>query len=161
MSTTATLLATVAVAALSGCVTVQRPPAPVASAASVLPPAPRPDGTAGRQAAQAPAREALEFVGSSASPKPTGPSPSPESAEPTRVPAVPSPAEKRQNPSAPHSPGRRVPSHPAPRRADPPLPPRTQGPALRPADLCALGRQYGGWRPDSPEARICSQTYGR
>ncbi|MFI2426576.1 hypothetical protein ACH5A7_21185 [Streptomyces sp. NPDC018955] len=27
-------------------------------------------------------------------------------------------------------------------------------------DVCALGRQYGGWRPDSPEATICEEAYG-
>ncbi|MET9745443.1 hypothetical protein ABZZ92_07015 [Streptomyces ardesiacus] len=29
------------------------------------------------------------------------------------------------------------------------------------ADVCSLGKQYGGWRPGSPEARICEQAYGR
>ncbi|MGV9572128.1 hypothetical protein ACWDRX_22415, partial [Streptomyces nigra] len=29
------------------------------------------------------------------------------------------------------------------------------------ADVCALGRKYGGWRADSQEARICDQAYGR
>lgn len=155
-STTTTLLVTVAAAALSGCVTVQRPLAPVTPAASSLPPTPRPDGTAGRQAAQAPAREALERVGSS-------PSPSPDPSTPagrTRTPVVPSPVKKRQNPPATRSPGRRAPSQPAaPRPAHPS--PRTQSPLPRPADPCALGRQYGGWKPDSPEARICGQAYGR
>ncbi|MGW4454176.1 hypothetical protein ACWELY_34915, partial [Streptomyces sp. NPDC004599] len=28
-------------------------------------------------------------------------------------------------------------------------------------DVCALGRQYGGWRGGSPESEICEQTYGR
>ncbi|MFF0200106.1 hypothetical protein [Streptomyces sp. NPDC005017] len=28
-------------------------------------------------------------------------------------------------------------------------------------DVCALGRKYGGWRADSPEARVCEQAYGR
>ncbi|MFE2282270.1 hypothetical protein ACFXAE_34575 [Streptomyces sp. NPDC059454] len=27
-------------------------------------------------------------------------------------------------------------------------------------DVCALGRQYGGWRPGSQEAAICEKTYG-
>ncbi|WP_354670153.1 hypothetical protein [Streptomyces sp. S.PNR 29] len=31
----------------------------------------------------------------------------------------------------------------------------------RNTDVCALGRKYGGWRADSPEATICRQTYGR
>ena len=29
------------------------------------------------------------------------------------------------------------------------------------SDVCALGKKYGGWRPDSPESKICDQTYGR
>jgi hypothetical protein len=29
-----------------------------------------------------------------------------------------------------------------------------------PQDVCALGRKYGGWRADSPEATICQGTYG-
>ncbi|MET9191145.1 hypothetical protein ABZX63_38635 [Streptomyces tendae] len=28
------------------------------------------------------------------------------------------------------------------------------------ADVCSLGKQYGGWRPGSPEARICEDAYG-
>ncbi len=28
-------------------------------------------------------------------------------------------------------------------------------------DVCALGRQYGGWQAGSPESMICDQTYGR
>ncbi|NNN37373.1 hypothetical protein HLK59_44995, partial [Streptomyces sp. S3(2020)] len=28
-------------------------------------------------------------------------------------------------------------------------------------DVCKLGKQYGGWRKDSPEAVICEGTYGR
>ncbi|MFF3324813.1 hypothetical protein [Streptomyces sp. NPDC002889] len=27
-------------------------------------------------------------------------------------------------------------------------------------DVCALGEGYGGWRPDSPGARICRDAYG-
>ncbi|NGO47188.1 hypothetical protein, partial [Streptomyces ureilyticus] len=26
--------------------------------------------------------------------------------------------------------------------------------------MCDLGRRYGGWQPDSPEAAICKETYG-
>ncbi|MCF1598830.1 hypothetical protein L0P92_35555, partial [Streptomyces muensis] len=29
------------------------------------------------------------------------------------------------------------------------------------ADVCELGKKYGGWRPDSQESKICEQTYGR
>ncbi|MET9963383.1 hypothetical protein ABZ128_30670 [Streptomyces sp. NPDC006326] len=31
---------------------------------------------------------------------------------------------------------------------------------VRPADVCALGRRHGRWRPDSPEARICAGVHG-
>ncbi|MFF0747050.1 hypothetical protein ACFYVL_42365 [Streptomyces sp. NPDC004111] len=48
---------------------------------------------------------------------------------------------------------------PAHRRTEPPqTPPRIPVSA---ADVCALGTGYGGWRPNSPEARICRETYGR
>ncbi|MGW4734606.1 hypothetical protein ACWEQC_36530, partial [Streptomyces shenzhenensis] len=39
--------------------------------------------------------------------------------------------------------------------------PEGSRPAPVPPDVCALGRRYGGWHPDSPESRICEQTYGR
>ncbi len=29
------------------------------------------------------------------------------------------------------------------------------------SDICALGREYGGWPADSAQARICRDTYGR
>ncbi|MER5826255.1 hypothetical protein ABT086_29330, partial [Streptomyces mirabilis] len=57
-TTAATLLVTMATAALSGCVTVQRPPAPTlptAPTAPSRPSPPRPDGKAGPQIVQAPA----------------------------------------------------------------------------------------------------------
>ena len=28
-------------------------------------------------------------------------------------------------------------------------------------DVCALGKKYGGWQQDSPEAVVCRQAYGR
>ncbi|MGW4735428.1 hypothetical protein ACWEQC_40860, partial [Streptomyces shenzhenensis] len=56
-TTAAALLVTVAVSALSGCVTVQHPPtAGPPSAASARPSAPRPDGSAEPRVVQAPAR---------------------------------------------------------------------------------------------------------
>ncbi|WP_373010760.1 hypothetical protein [Streptomyces sp. Amel2xC10] len=148
-TTTATLLVTVAVSALTGCVTVQAPtgPAPgaaVPSRASV----PGPDGRAGTRVVQAPAREALEMTG-------TGPSRGPERsaapAEGQRVaPARPRPAQPRPLP------------RPAPPKRQRPAAPRTEIPDVRGgADVCALGRKYGGWKRDSPEATICDQAYGR
>ncbi|MDX3127760.1 hypothetical protein PV414_40980, partial [Streptomyces scabiei] len=50
---TATLLVTVAVSALSGCVTTHRPPPPQASPVPSLPSEPRPDGTGGTAIVQA------------------------------------------------------------------------------------------------------------
>ncbi|KPI00807.1 lipoprotein, partial [Actinobacteria bacterium OK074] len=29
------------------------------------------------------------------------------------------------------------------------------------ADVCALGRKYGGWPKDSPQSTICKNAYGR
>lgn len=155
-TTTAALLVTVAVSALSGCVTVQRPPAADPPAAPARSSAPRPDGSAEPRVVQAPAREALERVGPS----------SPRPAARTTAPAVSAPlAEQRRPPSAHHH--GRLPSHPvpAPQRRRPPQPrgevPGGARPAPRTTDVCALGRQYGGWKADSPAARICGQAYGR
>ncbi|MQY37072.1 hypothetical protein SRB17_50750 [Streptomyces sp. RB17] len=60
------------------------------------------------------------------------------------------------------------PPAPASHRARPEQPRRSRttvpdlsNAAPRTPDVCALGRQYGGWREDSPETRICEQTYGR
>ncbi|MFF9815769.1 hypothetical protein [Streptomyces sp. NPDC014006] len=143
---TAALLVTVAASALSGCVTVQRPPAsgpPVSSTRSPSPSVPRPDGDGEQRIVQAPAREALESV---------GPSRRPVHAEPP----APRPRHRhQQTPRHASPPGHR---RPQARRAKIPDVPDV---ARRNADVCALGEQYGGWRPDSPEARICKQTYGR
>ncbi|WNM33830.1 hypothetical protein RKE30_27390 [Streptomyces sp. Li-HN-5-11] len=156
-TTTAALLVTVAVSALSGCVTVQRPPAADPPAAPARSSAPRPDGSAEPRVVQAPAREALEHVGPTRPPKP---------AERTTAPAVSAPlAEQRRPPSAHHH--GRHPSHrvPAPHHRRPPQPRGESHGGARPAphatDVCALGRQYGGWKADSPAARICGQAYGR
>ncbi|MFI6087577.1 hypothetical protein [Streptomyces sp. NPDC051218] len=146
-ATAATLLASVAVTALSGCVSVERQPAPGPSAASAPPPAPRADGDSRPRIVEAPAREALELVG------------------PPRDPAP------RATGTAPTVPAPQRPTVLPPQRSDPP--PRRQGhrpeaaaPPARPsavptnADLCALGKQYGGWQPGSPEAVICQGAYG-
>ncbi|MFG2681007.1 hypothetical protein [Streptomyces sp. NPDC048392] len=161
-TTTATLLVTVAVSALTGCTTVRGPAPAEPSAAGAHSSAPRPDGPAEPRVVQAPAREALEMI---------GPSPAPDrtTAEPrrTKAPAAPPP---------PHDPpAARAPEH---RPARPAAPERTRAPATsRPGvpglprasghgtgenpDVCSLGKRYGGWRPGSPEARICEQAYGR
>ncbi|MER7837969.1 hypothetical protein ABTY98_19240 [Streptomyces sp. NPDC096040] len=153
-TTTAALLVTVTVSALSGCVTVQRPaaPGPPPGTAPSQPSVPRPDGSAEPRVVQAPVKEALEMVG------------------PSR------PAHRATPTTAAHTPAPPPPAHlrsPAPRAAAAhphPRPQRTRGPqadipdlsgsAPKAPDVCALGRQYGGWRADSPESRICAQTYG-
>lgn len=141
-----------AFSALSGCVTVQRPPVsgPPAAVPSP-PPAPRPKGDAEPQVVQAPAREALEMVGPARDRAATtlrqrqGPAPS-------TVPDGHPPA-YRSHPQHPRPHPR--PAHPDPRR-------RTQPHVDVPdvTDVCALGRKYGGWRSDSPEAVACRQVYG-
>lgn len=157
-TTTATLLVTVAVSALSGCMTVQRPlaPGPATAPAGT---GPRPVGEE-TQIVQAPASEALEMVGTPRSSTPPA-SPS-HRAGPSAAPDRNAPADGRngQPRSARPEPDRSLP----PRRPPVELPDVTA--SMRPgtdggADLCALGREYGGWRADSPESAICQDTYGR
>ncbi|KOU59930.1 hypothetical protein ADK57_31980 [Streptomyces sp. MMG1533] len=151
-------MVTVAVSALSGCVTVQRPPVTGPSAAPAQPSAPRPDGETEPQIVQAPAREALEMIEPSRRPDPSS------SASRAAAPAAP--------PQAQEPPGRSHPAHPAhpePRRPQvgrPGKPPVEIPDVAKPIpkdakDVCALGKQYGGWRADSPESVICEQTYRR
>ncbi|MGW5610855.1 hypothetical protein ACWEWI_33185 [Streptomyces sp. NPDC003753] len=145
-TTTATLLVSVAVSALAGCVTVQRPPNPGQPPASSRPSSPRPDGSGEPRVVQAPAREALEMVGPS-------PRPSPPPAAPDRA--------ARPAPTAPH----RTAAAPPPQRTRPTphveVPPAVSNAFPKDTGVCALGRRYGGWKPDSPEATICRDTYGR
>ncbi|MEU6777233.1 hypothetical protein [Streptomyces sp. NPDC046759] len=152
-TTTAALLATVAVSALSGCVTVQRPatpPAPTRGTAPPLPTAPRADGSAEPRVVQAPAQEALEMTGPSRRPKRAAPTvPRRRAEEPPVVHRPPAP------PAAPP----RAREHP--RQSHTALPDLPQPVPRTPSDVCALGRKYGGWRTDSPESVICDQAYGR
>ncbi|WHM39827.1 hypothetical protein [Streptomyces sp. BPTC-684] len=140
--TAARLLVGVAALAVSGCVTVPRGPAPG-------PPAPPPRQTSEQadrnvrpQIVQAPVREALEAA--------LPPVPAP------RAPAArPSPAPR------PHPHAHPAPPRPAPHPAVPHLPHVPSPAPLIGDDVCDLGRSLGGWRPDSPEARICEGTYGK
>ncbi len=156
-TTTATLLVTVAVSALSGCVTVQRPPASTPVRAPAQPAVPPPAGITEPQIVQAPALEALELIGPPRSPKPR------PSASPRTTPAAPRPAAPPA--PAPEPPGPARPAHPRPERPAAPHPridlPEIEESVRKNTDVCALGRKYGGWRADSPEARICEQAYGR
>ncbi|MEU6419401.1 hypothetical protein [Streptomyces spiralis] len=168
-TTTATLLVTVAVAALTGCVTVQRPPVSGPAATPSPPLAPRPDGSAAPRQVQAPPQEALERVGTPGSPHPTAQQDTPaHPPAPPHASAAPEPPDPQPQPRKPRSPARHHfhERHPGPRHQHPPRTPHAEGPsgthsAPRDPGVCALGKQYGGWRPDSPEARICGQTYGR
>ncbi|MGW0767455.1 hypothetical protein [Streptomyces sp. NPDC002676] len=147
-TTTAALLFTVAVSALSGCVTVPGPatPGPPPDTVPSQPTAPRPDGSAEPRVVQAPAREALEMVGPPRHPE----RPAPTAAHrPTAAPPV------TRRPPAPPAPPR--PDHP---RRTPVQAPDLPQPAPKAPDVCALGTKYGGWQKDSPEAVICRQTYG-
>ncbi|WP_437067436.1 hypothetical protein [Streptomyces sp. enrichment culture] len=164
-TTTATLLVTVAVSALSGCMTVQRPPASGPPAPS-QPPVPRPDGHAEPQIVQAPAREALELAGvrRTSAPPPSPSAPHTPAAEPPaarQAPAQP-PAEHRpRRPDHPRPHPRPArPEHPRPRVPPVDLPDVAES-VRENTDVCGLGKKYGGWRADSPEARTCEQVYGR
>lgn len=161
-TTTAALLVTVAVSALTGCTTVRGPAAADPSAAGARSSAPRPDGPAEPRVVQAPAREALEMI---------GPSPSPGRADGaprrTKPPVTPSAPHR---PPAAHVPEQRPARPAAPEHTRAPATPRPRVPDLDglsgdrtggKADVCSLGKQYGGWRPGSPEARICEDAYGR
>ncbi|MFI6052832.1 hypothetical protein ACIBCO_22460 [Streptomyces violascens] len=130
---------------VSGCVSVDarttptRPPA----APPAAPPARQQGGGAQQtQIVQAPAREALDSVM-----PPDAPSPPP-----------PPKAEQPDAPRHHHRPRAEQPRHhpaaPTKRHHRPaPAPPAS-------GDICALGQGYGGWQPDSPEARICREAYG-
>ncbi|MFF1282558.1 hypothetical protein ACFVY4_17610 [Streptomyces sp. NPDC058299] len=149
-TTTAALLVTVAVSALTGCVTVRHPaaPGPPPGTVSSQPATRRPDGSAVPRVAQAPPREALEPAGPSRPPGGSG------TQAPLRTGSTP-PAGHRPPlpPGAPH-PGRpwRLPAELSGR----PLPSRlpTGG------EMCALGKRYGGWHKDSPQALVCERAYG-
>ncbi|MFE3168739.1 hypothetical protein [Streptomyces sp. NPDC059224] len=147
-TTTAALLVTVTVSALSGCVTVQRPaaPGPPPGVGLSQPSVPRPDGSAAPRVVQAPVKEALELVGPARRARRAAPTPArpPLAHQPSPAPRAAAPRPRPQRTRSP--------------RADTP---RLSGSVPKAPDVCALGRQYGGWPPDSPQARLCEQTYGR
>ncbi|MEU8617610.1 hypothetical protein [Streptomyces sp. NPDC048623] len=150
--TTRTLLAGVAMAAaLTGCVAVDPPPAAPAPASSGGGASPAGQDVA-PQIVQGPAREALEAA------LPDPPEPEPGSAvERQRTDAAPAPARPRRTEHPHPSP---VPHQHRPRTPDVRLPGVPQMPRDR-AGVCSLGQAYGGWSPDSPQAKACRSTYGR
>ncbi|MFD3541059.1 hypothetical protein ACFWUQ_16395 [Streptomyces sp. NPDC058662] len=170
--TTTTLLLGVAcaVSAVSGCVQVS--PAAVQPAAAPTAGAPPRHQPRGGPAAEpvvvrAPALEALEAVPE----RPARPAASgPAHDSPRRA--------AREAPGAPLEAAPPVPYIPEPPRHPGASSGRSEGRKgrsgqdaeverevlrrlpVRPADVCALGRRHGHWRPDSPEARICAGVQG-
>ncbi|WP_324608985.1 hypothetical protein [Streptomyces sp. NRRL F-5650] len=148
-----------AVSALTGCTTVGGRAVDGPSGAGARSSAPRPDGPAEPRVVQAPAREALEMI---------GPSPTTKGATAKPHPAgTPAPRSTPHAPPATHAAGRQDAPPPAPGPTRAPAAPRPGAPGVPgtpgsggKADVCSLGKQYGGWRPGSPEARICEQAYG-
>jgi len=158
-TTAAALAVTVALSALTGCVTVQRPAAPGPAAPSQPPAAPS-DGRAGPQVVQAPAREALEIAGPSSRPAEDPASPSSRGTPAGPAPAGPAPSgdHPRQRPRATPRPAQSSPRPPVDLSG---LPEQVRRDLRGTPDLCGLGKRYGGWRADSPEAVICQNAYGR
>ncbi|MFD7326360.1 hypothetical protein ACFV9D_35700 [Streptomyces sp. NPDC059875] len=141
--TTAKILVGMAVAALSGCVSIEVPPPAPVPPKEVSRPAQ--DVETAPQIVEGPAREALE----AALPDPPPPSPRATPAQRKEKGGAGTRKAKKRPPSTPR-PHARVPDA---RPPEPPRPPRSR------ADVCELGEQYGGWRPDSPQASICRGTY--
>ncbi|MFD4137373.1 hypothetical protein [Streptomyces sp. NPDC058572] len=143
--TTAKVLVGMAAWAATGCVSVEAQPGP-------LPPSVAVTGTEHVKAPQiveGPAREALEAALPHATPTP----------RPSRTQGPPAPrtpaAEPAARPTVPDVPG------------GPGLPDVRQSalPSFRPLplgrkDLCALGEEYAGVRPDSPLAGFCRDASG-
>ncbi|WP_432068038.1 hypothetical protein [Streptomyces sp. C10-9-1] len=149
--TTAKALVGLAVLATAGCVTVEAPrnPGPTAPVATTgIPPGPSVEPLT----LQGPAREALE----AALPDPVpAPPPPPQKAGPAAPPGPAEPPPVREpGPARPHTP--RPPAPPEPTAVE--LGRLAEGGA---AEVCALGREYGGWLPDSPQAHICGRVYGQ
>ncbi|MDG4860646.1 hypothetical protein P8605_21185 [Streptomyces sp. T-3] len=173
-TTSVALLVTVAASAVSGCVSVRAPAAAdrhAPAAASSTSGAPHAGRDAEPQIVQAPAREALELI------EPAG------SAGQTRAEGAQerTTATSPANGRAPHGNGRtgarggfraegnhgvsggsrpgggNAPGHGKPESR--PTPPPSTAPATG-TEVCGLGEQYGNWDPDSPQARICRDTYG-
>ncbi|MFI5672280.1 hypothetical protein [Streptomyces sp. NPDC051704] len=169
-----------AVSAVSGCVNVT--PAPMQPAAApgtaAAPPRHEPRGGPGAVPVevQAPALEALKAVpgrsAQSAAPDVAG-APAPRgTAAPAGAAGMPGAAAVDASQAVPPVPDIPEPHRPS-RRAPGGKGGRTERPGteaevprelmkelpVRPADVCALGRRHGRWRPDSPEARICANVH--
>ncbi|MFJ4501917.1 hypothetical protein [Streptomyces sp. NPDC088864] len=146
--TLVTFLAGLAIATLSGCVSVQPQPA-----APGRPETGRPAHQLAPQTAGPPVHDKLEAV-------PEAKRSSPAAAPPAaRRPAAP-PAARPGEPGLPQRLGG-LPVRPQPRITIPaapaPAPDRPGGGS----GVCALGRGYGHWPAGSPQSRICDRAYGR
>ncbi len=93
----------------------------------------------------------------SVAPRRSAPPADPPRREPPAAPARPAPRPRPDRPEAPQ----RAQGDERP-RVDLPdvVPPAGRNPVGN-GDVCSLGKRYGGWRPGSPEAVVCEQTYGR
>ncbi|MFF1925675.1 hypothetical protein ACFVW8_34510 [Streptomyces sp. NPDC058221] len=148
------VLAGVAVAALSGCVSVQPHPGTAPSPAASRPAA----GDLSPQIGRPPVRDTLEAL---PDPK-ASPSATTGRTAAGRAPAAP-PATPHTGPRAPAPRDNLGPARPLPHRAPPFTPAAPVPPLPAPAggkDVCALGRGYGHWPAGSPQSRICDHTYG-
>ncbi|MFJ2744633.1 hypothetical protein ACIO3O_33830 [Streptomyces sp. NPDC087440] len=165
--TAATLLVGVAVSAVSGCVSTDAGPPGPPAAQSPAAQQPRPpqlphligNGGNPEELVEAPVHEVLEaaLLPSERAPEPAAAPPAPREPRHRTAADEPQPPPPTRRAAAPQTP---APHRPAPRqqpeRAQPALP---KLPASA-ADVCALGTGYGGWKPNSPEARICREAYG-
>ncbi|MFJ8649347.1 hypothetical protein ACIRNI_24895 [Streptomyces sp. NPDC093546] len=158
--TTARILATVAMAAVSGCVAVEPHPGSAPAVPEASHPASR---GAAPQIVEGPAREALEAALPT---PPAAPAPPPSTAQDRRKPAG-AGAVPGGGPHRDDRPPRRAPRAPSVPDADDL---RARLPKVRPParpsvpvtvpDVCALGEDYGGWQRSSQEARACREAYG-
>ncbi|MEU2800067.1 MULTISPECIES: hypothetical protein [unclassified Streptomyces] len=151
---TARLLVGLAVTAVSGCVSVGPGTAPSP------PPGPGTTGSAqdvAPQVVQPPGHEELAVVPDPSRPSARAASPAPPAAGSPSEAGRAGPAGAARPPGRADPPRRRAPDRApgVPSVAVPALPGVPGG-----ADVCALGRGYGGWPADSPQARICSEAYG-
>ncbi|MFB6838657.1 hypothetical protein [Streptomyces sp. NPDC056361] len=156
--TTAKILVGAAVAALTGCVSVDAPPTvPVtAPAAETV----RPAQEVAPQIVEGPALDALEAAlpapPPSAAPRTTPPPDVPRRAAAPRRSETPHPEAEPRQQARPH--------HPAARSELPGLPDLTalpEAPRVSRADVCALGERYGGWDPKGEPSGICRGAHGR
>jgi hypothetical protein len=108
---------------------------------------------------QAPAQEALQLIESSRKSRPSAPAPQ-EAPPSAAAPATEQRAPRSHPHPEPDRPEVRHPEAPQPQRPRVEIPDVAKQVPKNP-DVCKLGKQYGGWRKDSPEAAICEQTYGR